>query len=57
MFDVGVIKNTPNQFKGRAGSVSGAFVDMRATRTILALSLATVLNAPLEETRVGVFRM
>ncbi len=32
-------------------------VDMRRTREILALSLATVLNAPVEETRVGVFRM
>jgi acetyl-CoA carboxylase carboxyltransferase component len=32
-------------------------VDMRKTREILALSLATVLNAPFEETRVGVFRM
>jgi acetyl-CoA carboxylase carboxyltransferase component len=32
-------------------------IDMKATRTILALSLATALNAPLEETKVGVFRM
>ena len=32
-------------------------VDMRATRTTLALSLATVLGAPIEDTRVGVFRM
>ena len=32
-------------------------IDFRATRTILALGLATVLNAPLEETKVGVFRM
>jgi hypothetical protein len=30
---------------------------MKATRTVLALSLATVLNAPLEDTKVGVFRM
>jgi hypothetical protein len=30
---------------------------MRATRTVLALSLAAALNAPIEETRVGVFRM
>jgi hypothetical protein len=30
---------------------------MRATRTMLALALATTLNAPLEPTRVGVFRM
>ena len=32
-------------------------VDMRATRTTLALSLATVLGTPIEETTVGVFRM
>ena len=32
-------------------------IEMNATRTILALSLATVLNTPLEETKVGVFRM
>ncbi|HSF19827.1 MAG TPA: carboxyl transferase domain-containing protein [Vicinamibacteria bacterium] len=32
-------------------------IDMRETRKILALSLATALNAPLEETSVGVFRM
>ena len=32
-------------------------IEMKATRTILALSLATVLNTPLEETKVGVFRM
>ena len=32
-------------------------IDMRATRTTLALSLATVFNAPIEDTRVGVFRM
>ena len=32
-------------------------VDMRATRTTLALSLATVLGAPIEDTTVGVFRM
>jgi hypothetical protein len=30
---------------------------MRATRTTLALSLATVLGAPIEDTTVGVFRM
>ncbi|MFQ5790533.1 MAG: carboxyl transferase domain-containing protein [Acidobacteriota bacterium] len=32
-------------------------IDMRHTRTVLALSLATVLNAPVEETKVGTFRM
>jgi acetyl-CoA carboxylase carboxyltransferase component len=32
-------------------------IDMRRTREILALSLATVLNAPVEETKFGVFRM
>ena len=32
-------------------------VDMRHTRTILASSLAASLNAPIEETKVGVFRM
>jgi acetyl-CoA carboxylase carboxyltransferase component len=32
-------------------------ISMTETRGVLALSLATVLNAPLEETRVGVFRM
>jgi acetyl-CoA carboxylase carboxyltransferase component len=32
-------------------------VDMRRTRAVLGLSLATALNAPLEDTRVGVFRM
>jgi acetyl-CoA carboxylase carboxyltransferase component len=32
-------------------------IDMRATRTILAASLATVLNAPIPETKTGVFRM
>ena len=32
-------------------------IDMTATRSILALSLAVVRNAPIEETRVGVFRM
>jgi acetyl-CoA carboxylase carboxyltransferase component len=32
-------------------------VDMRRTRTVLGLSLAVSLNAPLEDTRVGVFRM
>jgi acetyl-CoA carboxylase carboxyltransferase component len=32
-------------------------IEMKATRTVLALSLATVLNAPLEDTKVGVFRM
>lgn len=32
-------------------------IDMRSTRTILALSLATVLNAPIDDTRVGVLRM
>ena len=32
-------------------------VDMCATRTVVALGLAAVLNAPIEETRVGVFRM
>ena len=32
-------------------------IDMRATRTILGLSLATVLNAPISETKTGVFRM
>ena len=31
-------------------------IDMRATRSILAASLATVLSSPLEETRTGVFR-
>jgi len=31
-------------------------IDMRATRAILAASLATALSAPLEETRTGVFR-
>jgi acetyl-CoA carboxylase carboxyltransferase component len=32
-------------------------VDMRATRTVLALSLAIAFNSPIEETRVGVLRM
>jgi len=32
-------------------------IEMKATRTILALSLATALNVPLEATEVGVFRM
>ena len=32
-------------------------VDMRKTRSILGLSLATALNAPIPDTRVGVFRM
>jgi acetyl-CoA carboxylase carboxyltransferase component len=32
-------------------------IDMRKTRSILALSLAAALNAEVEETRVGVFRM
>ncbi len=32
-------------------------IDMRATRTILALSLATAFNTPIEETKVGVLRM
>jgi len=32
-------------------------VDMRATRTTLALSLATVLSAPIDDTKIGVLRM
>ncbi|MEO1424329.1 MAG: carboxyl transferase domain-containing protein [Pseudomonadota bacterium] len=32
-------------------------IDPRDTRTVLALSLRAVLNAPIEETRFGVFRM
>lgn len=32
-------------------------VDMRASRSILAASLSTVLSCPLEDTHVGVFRM
>ena len=32
-------------------------VDPRRTRTVLALSLRAALNAPIEETRFGVFRM
>ncbi len=32
-------------------------VDMRKTRSILGLSLATALNAPIAETKPGVFRM
>lgn len=32
-------------------------VDMRTTRTTLALSLATVLSSPIEDTRIGVLRM
>ena len=32
-------------------------VDPRKSRTVLALSLAAALNAPIEETRFGVFRM
>jgi acetyl-CoA carboxylase carboxyltransferase component len=32
-------------------------VDMRLTRSVLAQSLAVTLNAPIEKTRVGVFRM
>ncbi|MGH9323398.1 MAG: carboxyl transferase domain-containing protein, partial [Vicinamibacteria bacterium] len=32
-------------------------VDMRNTRAILGLSLATTLNTPIEDTKVGVFRM
>ncbi|MCU0291797.1 MAG: hypothetical protein MUF10_07355 [Thermoanaerobaculaceae bacterium] len=32
-------------------------IDMLATRAVLAQSLATTLNAPIEPTRVGVFRM
>jgi len=32
-------------------------VDMRKTRSILGLSLAAALNAPIPETKVGVFRM
>jgi acetyl-CoA carboxylase carboxyltransferase component len=32
-------------------------VDMRLTRPVLAQSLAVTLNAPIEKTQVGVFRM
>jgi len=32
-------------------------IDMRHTRSVLAASLATVANAPVEDTTVGVFRM
>lgn len=32
-------------------------VDPRKTRDVLALSLRAALNAPIEETRFGVFRM
>jgi acetyl-CoA carboxylase carboxyltransferase component len=32
-------------------------VDMRATRAVLAASLATVLSAPIEDTRMGVLRL
>ncbi len=32
-------------------------VDPRKTREVLGLSLRTALNAPIEETRFGVFRM
>jgi acetyl-CoA carboxylase carboxyltransferase component len=32
-------------------------VDPRKTRAVLALSLRAALNAPVEETRFGVFRM
>jgi 3-methylcrotonyl-CoA carboxylase beta subunit len=32
-------------------------VDPRRTRDVLALSLRAALNAPVEETRFGVFRM
>ena len=32
-------------------------VDPRRAREVLALSLSTALNAPIEETRFGVFRM
>ena len=32
-------------------------VDPRKTREVLALSLSAALNAPIEETRFGVFRM
>ena len=32
-------------------------IDPRKTRDVLALSLSAALNAPIEETRFGVFRM
>jgi 3-methylcrotonyl-CoA carboxylase beta subunit len=32
-------------------------VDPRKTRSVLALSLRAALNAPVQETRFGVFRM
>ena len=32
-------------------------IDPRKSREVLALSLAAALNAPIEETRFGVFRM
>jgi acetyl-CoA carboxylase carboxyltransferase component len=32
-------------------------VDMRHTRAVLAASLATVLNAPIQKTNLGVLRM
>ncbi len=39
------------------GSGTTAIIDPRKTRDVLALSLSAALNAPIEETRFGVFRM
>ena len=42
---------------GSARLWDDGIIDPAKTRDVLALSLSTALNAPIEETRFGVFRM
>ena len=46
-----------NPYYSTARLWDDGIVDPRKTRQVLALSLSAALNAPIEDTRFGVFRM
>jgi 3-methylcrotonyl-CoA carboxylase beta subunit len=46
-----------NAYYATARLWDDGIIDPAETRTVLALSLSAALNAPIEETRFGVFRM
>ena len=50
------IRNTPNFVSG-IGALSAAEKHSASTRRVLALCFAATLNAPIPETKFGVFRM
>ena len=49
--------NNPILFMPAARLWDDGIIDPRRSREVLGLSLATALNAPIEETRFGLFRM